>query len=81
MLSSGAVPFDSQAGCQQQSMGLKGTAYSQVPEELCVHACVCLCVFTCTRYSCWSMASLEQQPYAQSQGAVVICVCVRLYVS
>lgn len=43
--------------------------------------CVCLCVFTCTRYSCWSMPSLEQQPYAQSQGAVVICVCVRLYVS
>lgn len=48
MLSSGVVLFDSQAGCQQQSMGLKGTAYSQVPEELCVHVCVSVCVYLYT---------------------------------
>lgn len=41
---------------------------------------MCVCVFTCIYYSCWSMACLELRPYEWSQGAVVICVCVSVCV-
>lgn len=46
----------------------------------CVYKYMCVCVFTCIYYSCWSMAGLELQPCEWSQGAVVICVCESVYV-